>query len=387
MKVAIISQDFFPMKGGIASYLMSIYNKYFSKDEVLIILPKDIGNESNFKKFKFDVFQTNFKPFKSKEERLFDSNNMIEKLKEFKPDLILFGYIRSHPEIGIHYRDKINLNTKVGIITHAKEVFFNDFEKITSTQKGNHLGYSQSEIEQYKYILNNMDIVFTVSNFTKKLLEKQGIKNNIQILNPPIKTEILNNYSKGLQFNKNDGDFVILSIGRLIPRKGHKTVIKSIAKLAKIYSNLKYIIVGNGPELNCLKELILKLKIEKNVFIFENVEDSFLGYFYSLADIFILNTSFIPPNDVEGLGIVFLEANLFKVPCIGGRSGGVVDAIIDGKTGFLIEPNNEKDIINKIELLISNPKIRNKLGQNGYERVLSEFNENHENLTDKFKIK
>lgn len=386
MKVAIISQDFYPMKGGIASYLMSIHNKYFSKDEVLIIIPRNIGKIKDYNNFKFEIFQTDFKPFFSKDKRINESKIMIDKLKEFKPDLILFGYIRSHPEVSIEYKRNINPNVKIGIITHAKEVFFDKLEEITSTQQGNHIGYSLSEIEFYKNILNNVDIVFTVSNFTKKLLQKQSINNNIQILNPPLRMDILNNYSPYLDVKRNKNDIVILSIGRLIKRKGHESVINSVSKLVFKYQNLKYYIVGNGPELQNLKKLIIDLKLENNIKIFEDINDDSLGYFYSIADIFILNTSFIPPNDVEGLGIVFLEANLFKLPTIGGKSGGVVDAIIDGKTGFLIEPDNIDEITNKLESLILNQQKRLLIGNNGYNRAIKEFNDKPENFIDKFKI-
>ena len=78
-------------------------------------------------------------------------------------------------------------------------------------------------------------------------------------------------------------------------------------------------------------------------------------------------------SDIEGFGIVFLEANYFKLPAIGTRSGGVKEAIIDGKTGYLISPNDVNELIEKILYLYNNPDIRHELGLNGYKRVIKEF--------------
>ena len=79
-------------------------------------------------------------------------------------------------------------------------------------------------------------------------------------------------------------------------------------------------------------------------------------------------------KSVEGFGIVFLEANFYKVPTIGSFSGGISKAIINGETGLLINPNNLQDLVNKIKYLYENPEIRRKMGEAGHKRVVNEFN-------------
>ncbi|MFA5259282.1 MAG: glycosyltransferase [Candidatus Pacearchaeota archaeon] len=167
---------------------------------------------------------------------------------------------------------------------------------------------------------------------------------------------------------------VLLSVGRLIKRKGQERVIRLIPQLKKKFPGIKYLIVGNGPELKNINNLIGELNLKGEVLIFNNIEDKDLNIFYSACDLFILPCEFIPPNDVEGFGIVFIEANSFKKPCIGGFSGGVVEAILDKKTGLLINPKSSKDLLKKITLLLKNKKLMDKLGKTGFKRVSSVFN-------------
>jgi len=78
-------------------------------------------------------------------------------------------------------------------------------------------------------------------------------------------------------------------------------------------------------------------------------------------------------NNIEAFGIVFLKANFFKKPVIGSNTGGMAEAIIDDTTGFLIEPNNLNDLVEKILFLYNNKEKREQLGEKGYRRVITEF--------------
>jgi len=82
----------------------------------------------------------------------------------------------------------------------------------------------------------------------------------------------------------------------------------------------------------------------------------------------------ITTNDsIEGFGLVFLEANFYKIPVIGSYSGGIRDAVKNGKTGLLVKPNNLEDLIEKILYLYDNEEIRIEMGKQGYNRVINEF--------------
>jgi len=89
-----------------------------------------------------------------------------------------------------------------------------------------------------------------------------------------------------------------------------------------------------------------------------------------------LPTSFIEPNDIEGFGIVFIEASSFAKPVIGGKTGGVIESIEDGKSGFLINPHSQEELINKINFLYKNKEKSKKMGEYGRKRIMKKFYKN-----------
>ena len=118
--------------------------------------------------------------------------------------------------------------------------------------------------------------------------------------------------------------------------------------------------------------LAKKLNLEKELKFLGNCDLKTRNKFYKMSDLFLM-PSITKKNEIEGFGIVFLEANYFKVPVIGTKTGGIIEAIIDGKTGFLINQNSLSDLIEKILFLLDNEKIRKDFGENGYKRVVEEF--------------
>ncbi len=98
-----------------------------------------------------------------------------------------------------------------------------------------------------------------------------------------------------------------------------------------------------------------------------------LPYYYSLANVFVMPAKSNPP-DVEGFGIVFLEANACKTPVIGSKSGGIPDAIVDGKTGLLVEEDDTEELTTALWELITNEGLSQQMGEAGRKRILSEIN-------------
>ena len=93
---------------------------------------------------------------------------------------------------------------------------------------------------------------------------------------------------------------------------------------------------------------------------------------YQACDVFVM-PSRQEGTDVEGLGMVYLEAGLRGKPVIGGRSGGIPDAVRDGETGFLVDPSDPEDLARALGRLLSDEGLRRRMGENGRRRVLDEF--------------
>ena|SRR3989344_5420458 len=367
MKILMISQDFYPLKGGIAIYLLQLYERYFSKEDFRAMIPKSISKRKRLNDLSFKIKRLDFYPFITPSERKEKNKEFIDYLKKFKPDVVLFGYIRSHPEVIDKYK-KINPNVKWGVILHAKEAFFDSAMTEKTNKSGSHKGYTSQEIKEYKKILEFADFLVCVSNFTKKLIEKQGIRNdNVFVVHP-----LLNNLPKCSNSQKNE-NFTLLSVGRLVKRKGHDLVLKSLKELRKSIPSIKYEIVGSGPEENKLKNFVEKYNLKNIVNFRGEIDRKELNKVYLNCDIFVLPTKFIKPNDIEGFGIVFIEANSFSKPVIGGKSGGVAEAIEDGKSGFLINTDSKKELIDKVIFLYQNKRFLEKIGKYGRKRVKDKF--------------
>lgn len=371
MKIVLISQDFFPLSGGIARYLMQVYKKYFSKDHFEVIIPEGLVIKEKIDK-KIVVHRTPFFPFEINNKKRKEANaKMLKILEDIKPDIILFGYIRSHPEVGIMYKQH-NV-CKWGLFMHAKEAFL--ILKNKNNDAGKHLGFNKEELYHYKNIIKEADYIFSVSKFSRNILKKQGINRKVQIINPSIdtsSTKTIKNSKIRLGFSERN--LVLLSVGRLIKRKGHVKVIEIMPNLLKKYPEVLYLIVGNGNEMINIKKKISQLNLERNVIIYSNIKDKQLPIFYSACDIFVLPCSYIKPNDLEGFGIVFLEASAYAKPVIGGRTGGVCEGIKNGKTGFLINPNSKRELKNAVIKLLNKKELRKKLGQEGKNMVKNHFN-------------
>jgi phosphatidylinositol alpha-1,6-mannosyltransferase len=224
-------------------------------------------------------------------------------------------------------------------------------------------------------ILKKADKIITIGDYTRNKIIGLGIASDKIIIVHPCsniqntKYKIQNNIKE--KYNLADKK-IILTVGRLVERKGQDKVIEALPKILEKIPDTVYLIVGEGQNLLNLQSKILNLKLENNVILTGKVSDEELASYYELCDIFIMPSREIN-GDVEGFGIVYLEANSFGKPVIGGRSGGVSDAVIDGQTGLLVDPNNVEETTATVIKLLTDDNLRNKLGEQGRERVEREF--------------
>jgi len=165
---------------------------------------------------------------------------------------------------------------------------------------------------------------------------------------------------------------VILTVGRLVERKGHDMVIKSLPSVLTKIPNAVYLIVGEGPELRNLKNLVEQLDLRENVIFAGYVPNGDLPRYYNACDLFIMASREVN-GDVEGFGIVYLEANACGKPVVAGRSGGTRSAVRHGVNGFLVDPLNTEEISEKITLLLTKKKLAQDMGGRGRTLVEERF--------------
>ena len=228
--------------------------------------------------------------------------------------------------------------------------------------------------------LRKADAIIANSNYTASLVEKAGVPSmRIKIIHPGCDID----YFKSVQTTPQIRERliptplagpIILTVGNLVERKGHDTVLQVLPSLLADFPELIYIIVGDGIYRPALESLVKELEIEKNVIFAGQAPTDFLPNYYEICDVFVmLSKENLESNDVEGFGMVFLEAGGCGKPVIGGKSGGIPDAIEDGVSGFLVDPSDSAAIAERLRLILTNQSFAKEMGQRGRKRVAAHF--------------
>jgi glycosyltransferase involved in cell wall biosynthesis len=168
---------------------------------------------------------------------------------------------------------------------------------------------------------------------------------------------------------------IVFSLGRLVRRKGCDMMIKAWPMVKEACPEAVYAIGGSGPDEAYLKKIIAKLpeNIRESVVFLGAVSDEEKWVWLRLADLFA-QPAREEDGDVEGFGIVYLEANARGRAVLAGDSGGVRDAVEEEETGLLCDPELEDDIAEKVIYLLQRPEERRRMGEEGMMRAVTRFN-------------
>lgn len=170
------------------------------------------------------------------------------------------------------------------------------------------------------------------------------------------------------------GKKVLLTVARLVPRKGHKVVLEALPKVLRQVKDLRYLIAGDGPEKSRLEQQAKDLGISESVVFLGDVSHDKICEYYNVCDVFLMINRMEAQGDVESFGMVFTEANAMGKPVIGGRSGGTAEAVLEGETGFLVDPDSSDEVAERLCQLLLNENLRRGMGAKGLRRVEDEFN-------------
>lgn len=168
------------------------------------------------------------------------------------------------------------------------------------------------------------------------------------------------------------GDFVLLSVGRLVNRKDFGLVIEAVAALKLRGVFVRYLVVGEGPERIALERKARELEVTDRVHFAGPVSAAELPAYYAASDVFVTTPKSSGP-DIEGFGTVYLDAGLMGKPVIGSRSGGVPDAVCHGETGLLVDPGDVTGLAEVIEKFRNDPELCQRMGAAGQKRVKHDF--------------
>lgn len=196
-------------------------------------------------------------------------------------------------------------------------------------------------------------------NQNKIIVANPGINPDTSI-NLALRSELIKKYSL-------EGKTVFLSIGRMVRRKGFDKAIEAFRQIAN--PDYIYFVCGKGPDKDFIQAAA---RGAKNIIFLENLSGEEKWGWFAACDCFVMPSRNID-GDVEGFGIVYLEANLAGKPVIAGRSGGVGDAVIDGVNGLMVEPSDIEDIKKAMLKIARDEGLRRQLGEAGKARAIKDF--------------
>ncbi|MCM8791832.1 MAG: glycosyltransferase family 4 protein [Candidatus Omnitrophica bacterium] len=328
MKIVVLSTGIFMRQYGQQRYELNFLNAIFSYRSPIsfrIILLNDNRIYKSYlrlnnKKVKFITCGKRIRLF-SKIKFVFSA--LFYSLKD-KPDFLICAHINLCELAFIIYKI---IGCPYIVLAHGTDVW-----KIKSNFK--------------KYILIFAKNIICVSRYTANRLIEQipAIKGKIYILANSVDTRKFFPKDKPEYLLKRYNLFgcrVILTVARLDGYdrdKGCDKVILSLPGVLKIIPNLKYILVGEGDDIPRIKKMVSELKLDNHIIFTGYISDDELPDYYNLCDIFIM------PSKQEGFGIVFLEALACGKPVIAGNRDGSKEALLDGKLGILVDPDNISEI-------------------------------------------
>jgi len=353
MKVLIITGVFPPDIGGPASYVPKISEEIAKRGQrVTIITLSDVPSYND--NYNFDVVRIprkSFKPIRFLKTILAIVRHCI------RADLLFVNGLALEATIANYFLRKPLVQKVVG-----------DFAWERASNKG-WMDDNLEEFQRKRYSLKiealkklrsfwvrKSNLIIVPSLYMRKIVKEWGIdESKITVINNSLDELSYDNSIELPEFN----GFTMITIGRLISLKKIDTLIRAIAELP----NCRLIIVGDGPEEQNLKNITRELGINSRVIFTGRVPRKKALSYLKSADLFIQTSIH------ETFPHVILEAMQIGVPVIATKVGGITEIVDDAVTGLLVEPNNNEQLKEALELLIKGEELRNKLVNNAKEKV------------------
>jgi phosphatidylinositol alpha-1,6-mannosyltransferase len=362
----LLADSFLPHRGGSRTYYYQLY-KDWAPDQVTVLTKKVPGWQEFDARESTDHFRIirRFRPV--------PSSRYSELPKAVLP--LLHAAARTHVEHVdvLHSGDLFPQGITALLLRRLRALPYIAFchgEEVSQTDRFRY----QPTIRNRIYL--SADAVIANADYACRRLREIGVPaDRIHKITPGVDCDVFSPGTPNPELQERhrlSKCFVLLTVARLIPRKGHDMVLKAVARLAGEFPYLHYLIVGTGPEELKLRDLASALGISQRVTFAGFVSDDQLPDCYRMSNVLIMPNR-EQNNDLEGFGISFLEASATGKPVIGGRSGGTSEAVSHGISGELIDGTDLKQLVAAIRAFLVEPGKAEAMGRAGRTRAQLEF--------------
>ena len=359
-EILLVTNDFGPRAGGIETFVIGLLER-IPHGEVVVYTSSQEGSES------FDIrWKQEFgvEVIRDKSSILLPTPRVIKNLRKV---LVARGiskvWFGAAAPLGLSARWLRKSGVEhIVALTHGHEVWWSKVWPFT---------WLMNEIAQ------NVDVATYLGEFTKEAI-KPRFRNPEKLVKvaPGIDTEHFrpidaSELRKELGIEKRP---TIISVGRLVHRKGQDRLVEAMPRIIKELPDAVLVFVGEGPHRKVLDSLVAKNNLHNNVRFIGRIQYADLPRYVALGDVFAMpSRSRLFGLEVEGLGIVYLEASACGLPVVGGSSGGAPDAVKDGVTGFVVDGNDIDQIADRIIHLLKDPQLRRRMGDAGRDWAVEEW--------------
>jgi len=212
----------------------------------------------------------------------------------------------------------------------------------------------------YRKMFKKANFITTISRYLKDYAFKNGANCPIKVVPNGVELERFQIPNSKFQISKfktelglKENEKIIITVSRLVEKNGIGDLIEAVARLP--VPNYKLLILGSGPLEKSLKLKVKNLKLENKILFLGNISNNEVPKYLAISDVFAR------PSLAEGLGNSFLEAMAAEVPIVGTPAGGIPDFLINGETGLFCEVKNPDSIAQKINQILSDEALRQKV--------------------------
>lgn len=328
-RTLLVTNDFPPRAGGIQSYLHAFATR-FPADDLVVYAPRWRGDSH----VKFDA------------EQPYEVVRHPTTLMVPTPQVALRAarLVREHGCDSAWFGAAAPLALLSPVLRRAGA------DRIVASTHGHEVGWSMlpAARQALRQIGRTTDVVTYISKYTRKRFAAAfGPDAALELLTPGVDADLFHPDAAAraeLRARYGLGDRpTVLCLSRLVPRKGQDVLILALPEIRKRIDGAVLVIVGGGPYRETLEELARATGVHEHVVFTGSVPADELAAHHTIADVFAMPARTRGAGlDVEGLGIVYLEASATGVPVIAGRSGGAPEAVRDGETGYVIDGTPEQ---------------------------------------------
>lgn len=367
MKTLLLTENFPPISGGSGRWFWELYSRLPQDD--LLIVADNAENAYDFDKtHNLNIVRM---PLKSTEWGF----KSIKGLKFYvKTVLSLRKLIKQHHITHIHTGRVIHEGVTawlLKLITGVKYLCYVHGEDVeTAATSGEHNLMVKATCKKAELIICN-------SHNSAEIVKRLGYANDskIHVLHPGVDANKFVPQQADIPFKTEMGwknKKVIITVGRLQQRKGQDVMIEAMPAIIKEHPDALYAIIGRGECKEQLQSLIEKYHLQKHVQLLDEISDEQMIKCYQQCDLFILPNRTIG-NDIEGFGMVLVEAQACAKPVIAGDSGGTKETMLLGESGYVIDCTSSALIADKINQHLGNPELLSKMGLVGRAHVEKEL--------------